>query len=94
MNKLLCFAVYSGAVDEKEPIGWCIMGAGILFYGDTLEEAKQEARVGTLQPNAEFLENCGWVVQGEEEKLLDDQYADLLLFNIRQRLKAEGEPVY
>jgi len=78
--KFLCYEVYSRDPEEEEPVSYCIMGDGKIWTGSTLELAKAAA----LQDNilVDFIEDCGWVLEGEENFLLEQDYQDILLFTI------------
>jgi len=79
--KFLCYTIYSGNPEVKEPMGYCIMGDGRLFSGPTLDYAKHEV-LGEY-PMAEFLDDCGWILSGEEEALLEPDNQELLAFTLR-----------
>jgi len=66
------------------------MGDGELFEGATLEHAKQKTL--DLYPLATFVDGCGWIFDGEEEKLLDKQYSDILIYamSVAQSKNAKG----
>ena len=81
--KFLCYAIHSGDPEIKEPVGYCILGAGEIASGPTLTDAKHKAL--HKFPSAEFLDDCGWILEGEEDKLLDFDNQDLLAFNIKQK---------
>lgn len=96
--KYLCYAMYDGRVGEddegnplyKEPIGHCAMSEdGSLFGAKTLE-GMQEA-IKTRDSNAEFWEGCGWLLEGESEKLLDPMNTPQLKFwlMVREQRLAE-----
>lgn len=89
--KFLCYAVYDGNPERKEPISHCAMGEdGSLTNGSTLEELK--TNISTHSDNPEFLEGCGWIIDGEQQKLLDPSNAILLKFNLflrEQKLERE-----
>ena len=80
MIELLCYRVYSGFPEDEEPMGYCVMGEGKLWFGETLDEAQSQAE--NEYPDAEFLDDCGWVIEGEEESLLNPDYRELLAYNI------------
>lgn len=81
MSKFLCYAVQSGDPTVKEPVSWCIMGDGSVWSGPTLEYSKQQVLLN--YPFAEFIDNCGWILSGEENKLLDKQYRDIIEFGLK-----------
>lgn len=83
MSKFLCYAIQSTDPSVKEPVSWCIMGDGKVWTGPTLEYAKQQVLL--TSPFVEFLDDCGWILPGEESKLLDTQYRDILEFDLRLR---------
>ena len=73
-----CYSMMGTALDSKEPVSWCVVGGMGVFTGPTLEYTKQLAQLefGEVQ----FTENCGWIFVGEEYKLVDPQYEQLLNF--------------
>lgn len=76
--KHLCYAVLEKHLESREPIGWCILGSNKIWTGPTLADVKSKAL--SEFPFAEFLDKAGWVFVGEEEKLLDPQYDDVLFY--------------
>jgi len=81
--KFLCYITYSRNPEVKEPVGYCIMGDGRIWIGPTLEYTK--AQVSAEHMLAEFVEDCGWILEGEEQALLDPNNQDLLLYALREK---------
>jgi hypothetical protein len=69
LNKiqLECYAIYSGDPEIKEAVGYCVVGEGELFVGDTQLEAEELAL--DIFPDAEILDSCGWILPHETEEL-------------------------
>lgn len=68
--KFRCYAVMDPSPDgDREPLNYCISGDDRLFIGPALSYCKDE--VLFEYPAAEFIEDCGWVLMGEEDMLLD-----------------------
>lgn len=97
-----CYAMYSGKAKdapiseeecpapntfETEPVSWCIVGGRRVFTGPTLEYTKQlvELEFGTTH----FTEDCGWILVGEEHKLLDPECRELM--DLTEQLKRQGQ---
>jgi len=77
--KFLCYSVYSGDPEIKDPISYCAMGEdGMLVSAITLEQLKM--RISLDNSNSEFMEGCGWILAGEEQKLLSSECSDILKF--------------
>lgn len=72
-----CYAIMDTHPDgPREPINYCVVGDDRLFLGPDLAFCKDE--VLDEYPNAQFLDDCGWVFIGEEDKLLDVETQILL----------------
>lgn len=85
--KYLCYTVYDGRVGEdkegnplyKKSVGHCAMAEdGSLAGALTLDGLKENVKL--KDPNAEFWDGCGWLLEGESEKLLDPMNAPQLRF--------------
>ncbi len=83
ISKFLCYCVNDGDPENSEPVDWCIVGNGKLWISIDLEDAKEQ--VLSEFPTAEFIEDCGWVLSGEEHKLLNRDYEDVFLFELMLR---------
>lgn len=81
--KFLCYDVYSGNPEDKSPVRYCIVGDGKIFADKNSEELRQ--KILASFPEAEFLDNCGWILSGEERDLLEPDNYELLRFNIKLR---------
>jgi len=82
--KFLCYTVYDGNPEHKDPVGHCAMGEdGFIISTSTFEDLKTTITIRDSNP--ELLEGCGWIIDGEQQKLQDPQYTDLLKFNMLLR---------
>ena len=82
--KFLHYTIMDGNLENKKLIGHCAMSEdGVIINGETMEEL--EVHIKFRDPNPEIIENCGWVLQGEQQKLLDPKNADTLRFNLAAR---------
>ena len=79
--KYLCYRVYSKSPEIKDPVGYCILGDGRTWVGPTLDQAKHLVLKDVVV--ADFLDDCGWILEGEEISLLNPDYQDLLAFNLK-----------
>lgn len=77
----------SGDPEIVEPVGWCIIGEGDIWSASTLEEVKQQVKDDFLA--AQFIEDCGWVLAGEETSLLEPDNQEILAFHLALKNKEE-----
>lgn len=79
--KFLCYAVYDGDPDNEAPVDWCVvsLSSGKKWISVDLEDAKQQAldEYPLEDYPIEFV-NGGWILSGEEDKLLNMDYTDVL----------------
>ena len=76
MMEFLCFCTINGDIESKDPVGYVVVYDDRLFVGPTLEYCMKQAL--DVFPEAIFKEKCGWVLIGEEEKLTNPDYKDLI----------------
>ena len=88
--KFLCYTTYSRDPEAKEPVGYCIMGDGRIWVGPTLEYVK--SLVAQEHMLAEFVDDCGWILSGEEQALLDPDNQELLLYTLQIKNAESTEP--
>lgn len=81
--KFLCYEVYDGKPDNEKPIDYCITDLNRIWISVDLEDAKSQVLYDW--PDAIFIDNCGWLLSGEEEKLLDRQFEEIFLFELMSR---------
>jgi len=74
-------------VFDTEPVSWCIIGGSRIFTGPTLEYTKKlvQLEFGHIQ----FIEDCGWILTGEEHKLLDPVCKELM--DLTEQLKRQTQ---
>lgn len=99
--KYLCYTIYDGRVGEdkkgnplyKEPVGYCTMAEdGSLAGASTLDGLKNSIKL--KEPSAEFWDGCGWLLEGESERLLDPMNTPQLRFWLmlrEQRMAEEAQ---
>ena len=71
-----CFNVLENKVETKDPSGYVVVHGAILFSGLTLEVCKGKALI--VYPEATFKDNCGWIFEGEEDKLYNPDFTSLI----------------
>jgi len=81
--KFLCYETYSRDSSNKDPVCYCILGEGKIWIGPTLEYAKSQATLENAM--CEFIEDCGWILEGEEQALLDIDNQELIAFTLKLR---------
>ena len=89
--KFFCYGIYSGDPAVSEPVGFCAIGEKVYIPIKAKDMYNLTEDIRLFDKTPEILEGCGWVLFGEENKLANIDYIDILRFGIEQKAKKDAQ---
>lgn len=82
--KYMCFRIYSGNPEIKDPIGYCALLDKKVIKKQTMEELV--AHMKKNYAGTEMIDECGWILVSEAKKLLDPVCAEIIYTTYEQKI--------